>query len=49
MKKYIQTQSKKYFSGFWFSPECDFVRNGILYSQKYVTGTVRLQLYKGTG
>lgn len=35
--------------GFWFSPECDFVRNSIMYSQKYVNGAVRLQLYKGNG
>ncbi|XP_043518773.1 argininosuccinate synthase [Frieseomelitta varia] len=49
VKSYLTNKMSDYvYNGFWFSPECDFVRNGILYSQKYVTGAVRLQLYKGT-
>ncbi|CAD1472271.1 unnamed protein product [Heterotrigona itama] len=49
VKSYLTNRMSDYvYNGFWFSPECDFVRNGILYSQRYVTGTVRLQLYKGT-
>ncbi|PWN50562.1 putative ARG1-argininosuccinate synthetase [Violaceomyces palustris] len=33
--------------GFFFSPECDFVRGCIPASQKTVNGEVRLSLYKG--
>nr|XP_033323222.1 argininosuccinate synthase isoform X1 [Megalopta genalis]XP_033323223.1 argininosuccinate synthase isoform X2 [Megalopta genalis] len=48
IKSYLTDKMSDYvYNGFWFSPECDFVRNSILYSQKYVNGTVRLQLYKG--
>jgi argininosuccinate synthase len=35
------------YSGFWFSPEMDFLRAAIDASQEHVTGTVRLRLYKG--
>jgi argininosuccinate synthase len=35
------------YSGFWFSPEMDFLRAAIDQSQQNVTGEVRLQLYKG--
>jgi len=35
------------YSGFWFSPEMDFYRAAIEESQKYVTGRVRLKLFKG--
>jgi argininosuccinate synthase len=35
------------YSGFWFSPEMDFLRAAIDASQEHVTGTVRLKLYKG--
>jgi argininosuccinate synthase len=35
------------YSGFWFSPEMDFLRTAIDASQEHVTGTVRLKLYKG--
>ncbi|CAK9809395.1 Argininosuccinate synthase [Anthophora plagiata] len=48
VKSYLSNKMSDYvYNGFWFSPECDFVRNSILYSQKYVTGTVKLELYKG--
>ncbi|KOC60492.1 Argininosuccinate synthase [Habropoda laboriosa] len=48
VKSYLTNKMSDYvYNGFWFSPECDFVRNGILHSQKYVTGTVKLELYKG--
>ncbi|XP_076302148.1 LOW QUALITY PROTEIN: argininosuccinate synthase-like [Lasioglossum baleicum] len=48
LKCYLSNKMSDYvYNGFWFSPECDFVRNSILYSQKYVTGSVRLQLFKG--
>ncbi|XP_076183959.1 argininosuccinate synthase [Ptiloglossa arizonensis] len=48
VKSYLTDKMSDYvYNGFWFSPECDFVRNSIMYSQKYVNGAVRLQLYKG--
>ncbi|XP_029165087.1 argininosuccinate synthase [Nylanderia fulva] len=48
IKSYLTDKMSNYvYNGFWFSPECDFVRNSIQYSQKYVNGTVKLQLYKG--
>lgn len=33
--------------GFWFAPEMDMVRHSLDFSQRFVSGTVRLQLYKG--
>ncbi len=33
--------------GFWYSPEMNFIRAAIDKSQEYVTGHVRLALYKG--
>jgi len=35
------------YNGFWFAPEMDFIRAAIDESQRYVTGEVRLRLYKG--
>jgi argininosuccinate synthase len=35
------------YSGFWFSPEMDFVRTAIEQSQENVTGEARVRLYKG--
>ena len=35
------------YSGFWFSPEMDFLRNAFDYTQQYVNGKVKLGLYKG--
>lgn len=35
------------YNGFWFAPEMDLIRNSIDYSQKDVTGSVSLELYKG--
>ena len=35
------------YNGFWFSPEMDFIRAAIDQSQRYVSGSVRLRLYKG--
>ena len=34
-------------SGFWYSPECDFVRNCINKSQDNVEGKVQLSVFKG--
>lgn len=36
------------YNGFWFSPEREMLQAAIDKSQEYVTGTVRLKLYKGT-
>jgi len=36
------------YNGFWFSPEREMMQAAIDTSQKYVTGTVRLKLYKGS-
>ncbi|QSR85319.1 argininosuccinate synthase [Methylacidimicrobium sp. B4] len=33
--------------GFWFAPEREFLQAAIEQSQQYVTGTVRLRLFKG--
>lgn len=35
------------YNGFWFSPEREALQAAIDVSQKYVSGTVRLKLYKG--
>ncbi|HWW49195.1 MAG TPA: argininosuccinate synthase [Xanthobacteraceae bacterium] len=35
------------YNGFWFSPEREMLQAAIDHSQQYVTGSVRLKLYKG--
>jgi argininosuccinate synthase len=35
------------YNGMWFSPERELISNTILVSQACVSGTVRVQLYKG--
>jgi len=35
------------YNGFWFAPEMDLIRHAITYSQRDVTGTVTMELYKG--
>ncbi|MFN3462273.1 MAG: argininosuccinate synthase, partial [Oceanibaculum sp.] len=35
------------YNGYWFSPEREMIQAAIDASQKYVSGTVRLKLYKG--
>jgi argininosuccinate synthase len=35
------------YNGFWFSPEREMLQSAIDISQKNVTGTVRIKLYKG--
>lgn len=37
------------YDGFWFSPEACYVKKCIALSQEDVTGTVKLELYKGNG
>ena len=36
------------YNGFWFSPEMEFMMAAIRQSQKYVSGTVQVKLYKGS-
>ena len=35
------------YNGFWYSPEREMLQAAIDRSQRHVTGTVRLKLYKG--
>jgi len=35
------------YNGFWFAPEREMLQAAIDHSQRYVTGSVRLKLYKG--
>ena len=39
--------AKLIYNGFWFSPEREMIQSLIDNSQKFVSGTVRLKLYKG--
>jgi len=43
----IPRYSELVYYGFWFAPEREFLQAAVEESQKYVTGTVRLKLYKG--
>ncbi len=36
------------YNGYWFAPEAQLLRNLVTQSQNFVTGTVKLKLYKGT-
>ncbi|MFN3371120.1 MAG: argininosuccinate synthase [Sphingomonadaceae bacterium] len=36
------------YNGFWFAPEREMLQAAIDHSQRHVTGTVRLRLYKGS-
>ena len=40
--------AEQVYNGFWWSPECEYTRNCIEMSQKGVTGSVFLTLYKGS-
>ena len=40
--------AKMLYEGFWFSPEREMLQAAIDLSQKYVTGDVRLRLFKGS-
>ncbi|WP_109261706.1 argininosuccinate synthase [Hyphobacterium indicum] len=40
--------AKILYEGFWFSPEREMLQAAIDHSQKYVTGDVRLRLFKGS-
>ncbi len=36
------------YNGLWFSPEMEFLRAAVAKSQEFVTGTIRVRLYKGS-
>lgn len=40
--------AKLVYNGYWFTPEREMLQASIDHTQKYVTGTVRLKLYKGS-
>ncbi|XP_069690235.1 argininosuccinate synthase isoform X2 [Periplaneta americana] len=49
VKTYLRDKMADYvYNGFWFSPECEFVRDSIALSQRHVTGWVQVELYKGS-
>ncbi|XP_001603273.3 argininosuccinate synthase [Nasonia vitripennis] len=49
LKSYLADKMSDYvYNGLWFSPECDFARESIALTQKYVTGSVIVRLYKGS-
>lgn len=37
------------YNGFWFSPEGQYVRKCIALAEEWVTGVVKLEIYKGNG
>ncbi|KAI9250582.1 argininosuccinate synthase [Phascolomyces articulosus] len=39
--------SRCLYNGLYFSPECEFLTNSIAFTQRNVTGDVKLKLYKG--
>jgi len=41
------TFSEQLYNGFWYSPECEFVRDCIAKSQESVEGKVQLKVFKG--
>lgn len=43
----ITKYSELVYNGFWFAPEAELLRRTVGETQKDVTGTVRLELYKG--
>jgi argininosuccinate synthase len=43
----IPRYSELVYYGFWFAPEREFLQAAVEESQKHVSGTVRLKLYKG--
>lgn len=48
LKEFLSLKlSQIIYNGFWFSPEMEFLKPAILQSQKSVSGTIELGLYKG--
>ncbi len=44
---FIPQYANMIYNGFWYAPEREMLQAAILESQKYVTGDVRIKLYKG--
>jgi argininosuccinate synthase len=44
---FIPAYAKMVYNGFWFAPEREMLQAAITESQKFVTGDVRLKMYKG--
>jgi argininosuccinate synthase len=44
---FIPKYAELVYNGFWFAPEREMLQAMVDESQRYVTGTVRLKLYKG--
>ena len=44
---FIPIYSKMVYNGFWYAPEREMLQTAITESQKFVTGDVRVKLYKG--
>ncbi len=48
LKRYLSDEwARLCYNGFWFSPEMDLLRNSVSYSEKDVTGAVKVSIYKG--
>ena len=45
---FIPKYAELVYNGFWFAPEREMLQAMVDESQRYVTGTVRLKLYKGS-
>ncbi|XP_059047457.1 argininosuccinate synthase [Achroia grisella] len=49
IKKYLQDKMADFvYNGFWFSPEANYTKTCLELSQESVTGTVTVQIFKGT-
>lgn len=46
-ERLLPDYSTSIYYGYWFSPEMDFLRHALDYTQRDVTGTVKVALYKG--
>ena len=44
---WIPYYAKLVYNGFWYAPEREVIQTAITESQKFVTGEVRVKLYKG--
>ena len=44
---FIPEYAKMVYNGFWFAPEREMLQAAVDFSQKYVSGTVRVKLFKG--
>lgn len=49
LKQYLAVRlSEQIYNGFWYSPECEYVRETLAISQRFVNGTVKVKLFKGS-